>query len=990
MPIKHLIPKDDEGDWKITRIQPSRPRPENVFKRSPITQNSFQQKSSPSERPLGSFIKKAKEFTNPLENRFYCDNKNYSFGRNRNKTPWVKYILLGLVFLFLLGSIVTLGAFAWYSRDLPTPDKLIERSIAQSTKIFDRTGKILLYEIHGDQRRTLVNLEDLPKYIKWATITTEDKYFYEHHGFNPVAIFKGTIIDPLLGKGSRGGSTLTQQFVKNAILTNERSIPRKIKELILSIQIEKKFTKDQILKMYLNEIPYGSTAYGIEAASQTYLGKSAKDLTLSEAATLAAMPKKPSYYINHQDELMARRDYILDEMLSEKYITEDQKNQAKNEKVALRASRDSITAPHFVMYVKELLSEKYGETVAEQGGLSVITTLDAEKQKIADEVVAKHGEAIAEKYNASNAALVSIDANTGDILAMIGSRDYFNDDIDGQVNVTIQPRQPGSSIKPIVYATAFEKGFTAETILFDVKTNFAASGPAYEPSNYGGKIFGPVTMRKALAGSLNIPAVKTLYLAGIDNVIALAGRMGYTTLNDRDRFGLSLVLGGGEVKLLEHTNAFATFAQEGIHRQTRAILRVEDSQKRTLEEIKPDSGTKVMEKQTARIVSDILSDNSARSYIFGESNYLTLGSIPVAAKTGTTNDNRDAWIIGYTPSLVTGVWVGNNDNSKMSGSADGSVVAAPIWNEYMKQALASQTVEQFVKPQAEEMTKPVLKGEWKHDVTIRINKITGQLADEKTPEAFVEEKQYQEAHNLLHYVNKDDPRGAVPTNPTDDPQYVGWEKGVQAWLVENKIELNLPPAQTGSTSAFGISIASPANEERLNAGDLRIKPTLTVERELSHVEYYLGDLLIGSTGDISTFAPQINNTPNDSQLITVIGYDKNGDYGSAQASVYLSNSGYDQNKLTVAWLNSIAGQAFSVDQKIYLSFSAGSSKSGSSLKVYVQTPDGVETLAATSSGNRAFNNVSFSFDKTQQTGKYFLRFETDSGIKSDQFEFEVR
>ena len=779
--------------------------------------------------------------------------------RDKNKNSLKRLISLGLTvlaFLFLFGGIVLIGAFAWISKDLPDPNKIIDRSIAQSTKIYDRTGENVLYEIHGEEKRTLINLEDIPQYAIDATIAVEDKTFYEHHGFNLLAMFKGAIIEPLIsGKRARGGSTLTQQLVKNAILTSERKISRKIKEFTLSYQIEKKFSKDEILKMYFNEIPYGSVTYGIESASQTYFSKSARDLTLAEAALLSALPKAPTYYSpfgSNTDELYARHHYILDTMVEEGYIASEEAEQAKQEELTLSMKRGDITAPHFVMYVKGILTEKYGEKVVEREGLKVITTLDLDKQKIAEEVITEKAENNTERYNANNAALIALDPKNGQILTMVGSKDYFDVENDGNVNVTTRNRQPGSSMKPIIYAAALKKGYTPNTVLFDLVTTFKTATGDYTPHNYDLEERGPVTLRKALAGSLNIPAVKTIYLTGIDNVLDLSDKMGYTTLKDRSRFGLSLVLGGGEVKLLEHAAAFGVFATEGAYHQPIAILKVEDKDGNVLEEYEEEKGKKVLDQQITRQINNILSDDEARAFVFGAGSYLTLPGRPVAAKTGTTNDYRDAWTVGYTPSLVAGVWVGNNDNSEMRKGAAGGAVAAPIWHDFMKRALEGTGVEYFNAPEPVETGNPILDGETKGEVTIRIDKASGKLATELTPESFVEEKTYRQMHNILHYINKDDPRGAPPEDPTADPQYETWEAAIQKWMEEQDYENEETPEITEYDDLHTeenkpiINISYPESNQTIKSRDLEIRVQTIAPRGVRRVEYYIDDKLIST------------------------------------------------------------------------------------------------------------------------------------------------
>lgn len=770
------------------------------------------------------------------------------------------YSLAIVLFLLLIGTIAGVAALAWFSRDLPNPDKLLDRQMAQSTKIYDRTGEHILYEIYSEKKRTMIELSDIPEHVKQATIVAEDRDFYKHHGFDLKGILRSVWRN--LVRGERvGGSTITQQFIKNSILSPEKTLTRKLKELALSIQLERKFNKDQILKMYFNEIPYGSTAYGIQSAAQTYFGKNAKDLDLAEGALLAALPKAPTYYSpygSHTDDLLARQKYILDSMVDEGYISQEEAEKAKEIDILARVipKKEAIFAPHFVMYVKEILTAKYGEKTVDQGGLKVFTTLDWEKQKIAEEAVSSGAQKNAEKYGAHNAALVAVDPKTGQILAMVGSKDYFakpepegckpgvNCKFEPNVNVALRPRQPGSSFKPIVYAAAFQKGFTPETILFDLVTTFKTETKDYIPHNYDGKEHGPVSMRSALAGSLNIPAVKTLYLAGIDNVLNLAQAMGYTTFSERSRFGLSLVLGGGEVKLLEHTAAFGVFATEGKLHVTSAILKIEDAQGKILEEWQQDEGKEVMPVQVARQIADVMSDNAARAFIFGTKNPLTLPDRPVAAKTGTTNDWRDGWTIGYTPSLVVGVWAGNNDNTPMKRQADGVYVAAPIWNEFMKRVLNGTPVENFTPPAPSTATKPVLKGEIGPEIIVKIDKLSGKLATEFTPPTYIEEKKFREVHTILFYVNKDDPNGPPPENPQRDPQFANWEAPIQKWAEEQGYTTSQLPTEYDDVHLPEhkptISITTPENNATINSREFIATISVFAPRgPISRVEYFI-------------------------------------------------------------------------------------------------------------------------------------------------------
>ncbi len=775
--------------------------------------------------------------------------------RSIKKTGLNRKFLLLIATAIILMAAYLVFEFIKVGMTLPDPNKLLERSVAQSTKIYDRTGQTLLYEFFTNQRRTLIPFSDIPRDLVYATIVIEDKNFYKHPGFDLKGIVRAILKDIIHLNPSQGGSTITQQFIKNALLTNEKTINRKIKELLLAYEIEKNFSKDQILQMYFNEIPYGSTAYGIEAASQLYFGKSAKDLTLDESALLAALPKAPSYYSplgSHRDELVARKNFILDTMVSEGYLDADRAQAAKNidtlKKIVPR--KENILAPHFVMYVKDLLEEKYGTRTVEQSGLKIITTLDLDKQKIAEEEVTKQAAINAKNFGANNAALVALDVKTGQIIAIVGSKDFFDTSIDGQVNVALSPRQPGSSIKPIVYSAAFLKGYTPDTPLFDAETNFGPAGPKgknYIPHDYDGKERGTVTMRQALAGSLNIPGVEALYLTGLDNVLSLAQKMGYTTLTDPNRYGLSFVLGGAEVKLLEHTAAFGILAREGKKIPTIAILKVEDSQGNTLEEWQddPTNPEEVLPTQIARLTTSILSDNQARSFIFGANSALYLGDRPVAAKTGTTNNWGDGWTMGYTPSLVCGVWVGNNDNTPMKTKADGVVVAGPIWHNFMVRALADSAIETFTPPDPVNPTNPALIGQIPGDITVKIDKASGKLATDLTPANYVIEKKYSSPHSILQYVNKDDPNGPAPDNPSQDPQYSRWEEAINKWLTKNKIQTESPPTEYDDLHTLAnkptINIISPADNSSISDRLLKVSVSASAPRGVRRLECYLDD-----------------------------------------------------------------------------------------------------------------------------------------------------
>lgn len=776
----------------------------------------------------------------------------FRYSQKRKLTTFLRRFGLPIVAALIVGGVLYTG---WIYLTLPNPETIAQRTIAQSTKIYDRTGKVLLYEIHGDRRRTQVSLDDIPGYVKQATVVAEDRDFYSHQGFDVKGIVRALVMDVLrLGK-VQGGSTITQQLVKNALLTSTKSINRKARELLLAYQIEQRFSKDQILKMYLNEIPYGKSAYGIEAAAQTYFAKSAKDLTLSESTLLATMVKAPSFYSpygSHRDDLIANQHYLLDQMQGLHYITAAEAEAAKKQKLVFAAAREQITAPHFVFYVREILERTYGEKMVEEGGLTITTTLDATKQNIAQRAV-DAGVKKYEQYQATNAALVSIDPKTGQILAMIGGQNYFDVEHDGNVNVTISKRQPGSSFKPIVYAAAFKKGYTPETVLVDAVTTFKNYPQDYTPHNYDLKEHGALTMRKALAGSLNIPAVKTLYLTGIPQVLELAKNLGYTTLDDPSRFGLSLVLGGGEVTLLEHTNAYAAFSQEGTWHKPSAILKVTDGDGVTLEQWRDESRNAINE-EVARQLSSILSDNAARSYIFGANNKLVLADRPVAAKTGTTNDNRDAWTMGFTPSVATGVWVGNNDNAAMKRGSDGSIVAAPIWNTYMTEVTKGTPVQTFTLPSPTSSTlKPILRGVPGQERKAKIDRASGKLATSLTPASYVEEKTFVEHHTILHYVNRDDPNGPAPTNPQSDPQYQNWENAEQRWYAAQKIESGEVPIEEDSLhvpeNIPTLSVSGITDQTTISSNALTLDITTQAPRGVRRLEIWLDKNILETTID---------------------------------------------------------------------------------------------------------------------------------------------
>jgi len=606
----------------------------------------------------------------------------------------VKRGLLIKKFFWVLIFFVFLLIYFFIFKDLPSPNRLTSPSVNPvSTKIEDRNGK-LLYEIYTEKNRTPVRLAELPEYVKWATVACEDKDFYKHKGFSFRGIFRA-VFNIVFHRRLQGGSTITQQLVKNALLTQERTLRRKIREALLTFATELLYSKDKILEMYLNQIPYGGTAYGIEAASQNYFGKKASQLTLAEAALLAGLPASPTRYspFGANPELAKKRqEYVLEMMVADKFITKEEAKKAKEEKLVFKEHGKGIKAPHFVMFVKEKLVEKYGQKTVEQGGLRVTTTLDLDIQEFAQQTVASEVAKL-KKEKVSNGAALVTNPKTGEILAMVGSKDYFAKDIDGNVNVTTALRQPGSSIKPLNYVLGFSKKIiTPASLILDIPTCFRVTGqPLYCPDNYDNQFHGPTQVRFALGNSYNIPAVKVLALNGLEDFIATASAMGITTFKDPKKYGLSLTLGGGEVKMVDMAVAFGVLANLGIRQNLVSILKVEDYTGKILELEEFEEGPRVLPPEPCYLVSHILLDNNARVAMFGESSFLRVKNHPeVSVKTGTTNDKKDNWTIGYTPSYLVAVWVGNNDSKPMSYIASGVTGASPIWNKIMKFVLEEQ------------------------------------------------------------------------------------------------------------------------------------------------------------------------------------------------------------------------------------------------------------------------------------------------------------
>jgi 1A family penicillin-binding protein len=604
------------------------------------------------------------------------------------KNIWLKskFFIFGFLFCFIF-ILIPFGIYIFLN-SLPNPKQLSEREIPQTTKIFDKNGN-LLYQVYANENRTLVHLDSIPLNLRNATIAIEDKDFYKNPGFDINAIVRAAIAN-FSGKPIQGGSTITQQLIKSTLLTPEISIERKVKEIVLAFWAEKIYTKNEILEMYFNQVPYGGTAWGIEAASETYFGKNVKDLDLAQSAFLAGMPQAPSSYSPYGENpnlWKERQKDVLKKMRELKYITKEQEQEALNETIVFLPPQTPIYAPHFVMYVKELLIKKYGLPFVEKGGLNVTTSLDLDLQNKVQEIVRQEVDANA-FLNLTNGAALVTNPKNGDVLAMVGSRDY-NDPNGGNVNLTTALRQPGSSIKLITYTAALSNGFTAATILDDSPITYRSPGaPSYSPVNYDGAFHGRIPLRIAFANSFNVPAVKTLQKIGIPTMVNTAKNMGITTWSDPKNYGLSITLGAAEVKMVDMATVYGTIANLGEKVELNPVLKITNYQGDVVYEKKVESKKNVVNPAVAYIIANILADNPARSFEFGANSPLNIPNHTVSVKTGTTDNKRDNWTIGFTPSYLVAVWVGNNDNSPMSQNlASGITGAAPIWNKIMSSVL---------------------------------------------------------------------------------------------------------------------------------------------------------------------------------------------------------------------------------------------------------------------------------------------------------------
>ena len=777
-------------------------------------------------------------------------NKRFSFAKI--------YPYLGVtLFLLVIFSLISGGiVLAFFSRDLPRPDRIV-RGEGFATKIFDRNGK-LIYDVFKKEKRTPVELEKVPLYLRQATVAIEDKDFYKHKGFD-VRGWIRSIFYIFRYRRLAGGSTVTQQLVKNVLLSNERTISRKIKEFILALEIERLYSKDQILQMYLNESSYGGTASGVEEAAETYFGKSVSELDLVESAILAGLPQRPSYYSplgNQPVAYIQRTKDVLRRMREDNYITPEQEKEAVEllPTIEFKKEKGTLKAPHFVMYVKKLLEEKYGEQMVEEGGLRVTTTLDLDFQESSQATLAAEIAKV-EKIHITNGAALVMDPKTGEILAMVGSKDYDDPDYDGKVNVVTSLRQPGSAIKPVTYVTALKKGYTLSSLLMDIKTVFpgGADRPEYVPENYDLKEHGPLQVRFALGSSINITAVKMLAKIGLRSMLETAFEMGISTLEPTEenlkRLGLAVTLGGGEVRLLELVSAYCTFANDGKKVEPIAILKVTDMNENVLEEHIDHPKRQVISPQQAFLISNVLADNNARLLTFGENNALVISGRQVAVKTGTTNDKRDNWTIGWTPQVIVGVWVGNNDNSAMKEVASGVSGAAPIWRKILLNYLKNKPVDDFEIP-ANIVTQEVdlVSGYKAHDgfpsrmeyfikgtepqeedpahLKLKVCKSSGKLA---TP-VDIARNEYEEKEFLV--FKEEDPTAA-------EGGVNKWQEAINGWIASQSDSKYHPPTEMCETEdQIEVRINNPQDHSQVETNfKIKIEPILT--NEVVKIEIYI-------------------------------------------------------------------------------------------------------------------------------------------------------
>lgn len=822
--------------------------------------------------------------------------RNHSLRRQYARQRLIIYALLFLTGFVIVCFIFAFILFAWYARDLPSPGKLAQVT-GNSTVFYDRDDKVL-FEMYKDKNRFPVSLDQISENMKKASISIEDKNFYKHQGVSQIGILRA-FINIVLGKGLQGGSTITQQLIKNALLDPRRTFSRKIKEIILAFEVERRYSKDQILEMYLNEAPYGGSFWGVGSAAKGYFGKEPKDLALVESALLAGLPQSPSVYspfIGKSDAWRQRTKDVLRRMREDNYIDKNQENDALKKLAAIKFSTPklSIEAPHFVFYVRDQIEKEYGSKLLDRG-VKIKTTLSLETQKIAEKIVQEEIKKLKD-FNLSNSAVVVLDSQTNEVLTMVGSYD-FNDEKFGKFNAALGLRQPGSAIKPITYALAFEKGYTPSTVIIDLKTPFPQTGQAdYVPENYDGKFRGPMQLRFTLGNSINIPAVKLLAMVGIRDFLQKASDMGLETLRPTEenlrRFGLSITLGGGETTLLDLTSAFSIFARGGSRKELTSLREIDDFSGKSIYKKTKSKEQKVLSAEASFLISHILSDNNSRLDVFGTNSYLNIPGRTVAVKTGTTNDKRDNWAIGYTKGITVGIWSGNNDNSPMNQKiASGATGASQIFYRLMVDLLKKHKDGIMDKPDGVEAvavdsflgglqheavqtrSEYFIKGTEPKDISpfykkVKISKSSGKLANDVE----IRTGDYDEKEFII--ITENDPVSTDGKNR--------WQEGIDAWLKEQKDDKYHPPTETSDSSSdlVVVQIKSPSDKTTLNSNNVELKGKIASIAAIKTTKFYInGSEVRILDGNISEFNETFNLTDGvyEIKVMSWNEKDKNGD-----------------------------------------------------------------------------------------------------------------